>query len=95
MTLLCPECFHDQGLKKRIKEVRPNFPNIKCSFHPKYKGIPASEVAEIVDQVFRDNYGIGEIFPYEIEQRGDALEYLTSDLTQAEDEEIAQAVVNN
>jgi hypothetical protein len=55
--LLCPRCFGHRGLQSRIVELRPKFLHRKCDFHPTRKGIPVEEVAKIVDEVFRSNYG--------------------------------------
>ena len=57
MTLLCPQCFTDKGLKRRLIEIRPTYPDEKCAFHPSLKGIPVRDIATIVDEVFRNNYG--------------------------------------
>ena len=56
IMLICPDCFYDSGLQRRIIEIRPKFPDKKCEFHPNKKGIPISEVAKIVDEVFRNLY---------------------------------------
>lgn len=60
MTLVCPHCFGEPGLQKRIVEIRPQFPNEKCDFHPEYKGVPIEAVAELVDPVFRAHYGFAD-----------------------------------
>lgn len=39
MTRLCPECFDNAGLKPRLVEIRPSFPDERCDFHPRLKGI--------------------------------------------------------
>lgn len=59
MTLLCPRCFSNKGLERRIVEVRPQFPDERCTFHPTMKGIPVKNVANIIDGVFRNNYTFG------------------------------------
>ena len=56
MTLLCPECFDNKTFKRRLEEIRPEVGRGKCDFHPTRKGIPATSVCEIVDEVFRNNY---------------------------------------
>lgn len=94
MTNVCPHCFNDEGLKKRIVEIRPDFPNEKCTFHPQYKGIPVSAVAKIVDAVFRHQYEWGEYYSYSGEQAGDPLDYLVEDMTKADDYEIAKALAD-
>lgn len=62
MTLVCPHCFGDTGLKRRIEEIRPQYPNDKCTFHAQYKGVPIKVVAEIIDPVFRNHYGIASSY---------------------------------
>tara|TARA_R110001583_G_C5649619_1_gene408610 strand:+ start:3035 stop:3295 length:261 start_codon:yes stop_codon:yes gene_type:complete len=84
MTHVCPHCFGDPELKKRIEEIRPGFPNDRCSFHSRYKGVPISEVAKIVDPVFRTHYGIGE-FGYGEEQAGDSLELHVGELVEGDE----------
>ncbi|WP_169543596.1 RES family NAD+ phosphorylase [Sneathiella aquimaris] len=92
MTYLCPHCFGDEGLKKRIVEIRPSFPNEKCSFHPTFKGIPAKDVADIIDEVFRNYYEVGEWNSYRGEQEGDTLYGCIATLTEVEDDEIAMSL---
>ena len=55
MTFVCPQCFGDAGLKRRIEDIRPSFPNEKCTFHPRFKGVPIKDVAAIIDDVFRNH----------------------------------------
>lgn len=92
MTNVCPHCFNDEGLKKRIIEIRPDFPNEKCTFHPQYKGIPISAAAKIVDVAFRYQYRWGEFNVFDREQAGDPLDYLIEELTRAVDHDIAEAL---
>ena len=64
MTLVCPDCFGHAGLRRRLIEIRPSLPKAPCDFHPTKKGIPISNVAKIVDDVFRNRYCRGEYQPY-------------------------------
>lgn len=73
MMNVCPHCFENKGLQRRIVEIRPNFPDEKCDFHPRYKGVPIEKVAEIVDAVFRNNYGFGSYHPMLDDFKGDGL----------------------
>ena len=101
MTNVCPQCFGDRGLKKRIEDIRPNFPNGRCNFHPRYKGIPIKEVAAIVDEVFRQHYGFGDYYSVPRQdsdrtdhaQAGSELHEIIYDLTEATDDDIAEALV--
>lgn len=92
MKNVCPHCFRDDGLKKRIISIRPNFPDEKCDFHPRFKGIPAAEVAKIIDPIFRSQYAWGEFNSYSGEQQGDPLDYLIGDITVVEEELASKAV---
>lgn len=93
MTLVCPQCFGEPGLQRRIQEIRSQFPNEKCSFHPRFKGIPIAAVAAIVDQVFRRYYHVGEYHRYADEQEGDPLQFAIDDLVRAEDEDVGVALM--
>ncbi|WP_010188607.1 RES domain-containing protein [Sphingomonas sp. PAMC 26605] len=104
MTLFCPLCFSNKGLKRRLEEVRKEYDEGKCDRHPRRKGIPIEAVAAIVDEVFRNNYEFGEADPIfsndpeepEVwfERKGDRLIDVVEHLTGAEDEDIALAVTN-
>lgn len=92
MTLVCPDCFGDSGLQRRIKEVRPKFPNDPCDFHPKKKGVPIAAVAEIVDPVFRNRYIFGNYHPIHDDFTGDDLPGTLFDLTEADDDRVVTAL---
>ena len=74
ITLVCPHCFDDKGLKRRIVEIRPDFPDRKCDIHSRYKGVPIKDVARVVDVVFRNNYGLGSYHPMLDDMSGDSLD---------------------
>ncbi len=92
VTLVCPDCFGDSGLQRRIKEVRPTFPDDPCDFHPSKKGVPISAVAEIVDPVFRNRYTFGDYHPLYGEFNGDDLPGTLLDLTEADDDRVVTAL---
>ena len=92
MTCVCPRCFGEKGLKRRIEEIRPNYPNEKCTFHPRYKGVPIEAVTEIIDPVFRNHFGIGDYFRHMDEQEGDPLHLAVAELVESVDDEIAEAI---
>ena len=101
MPNFCPRCFEERGLQRRIEEIRPNYPNTnKCTFHPKYKGVPATAVAAIVDGVFRSNYGIGDFYSVpmmdservEHRQEGGLLLDALCELVEPETDEVANAL---
>ena len=91
MTLLC-QCFGNRGLQRRIAEIRPNFPDEKCNFHPSRKGIPVEDVAKIVDEVFRQNYQIAD--PGYDGDDGESLETTIYELTGADDDGVVRAVID-
>lgn len=94
MTLVCPDCFGDAGLKRRIIEIRPKFANELCNFHPSKKGIPISKVAEIVDPVFRNRYTFGFDHPACDDFKGDNLHGTVHELTEADDYEVVTALAD-
>ena len=89
---VCPECFSNPILKRRIREIRPKFPDDeKCVLHPSRKGVPIGEVGRIVDPVLRGNYSIGEwLFDH---QAGDDLYTVVSESTGAEDDAVVVGLV--
>lgn len=91
MILLCPECFDNNTLKRRLEEIRPDVGRGKCDFHPTRKGIPVSSICEIVDEVFRNNYARSDDTG-----RGNAatLADTICELTNADSEEIAEAIAD-
>lgn len=94
MTLVCPDCFDEAGLQRRIKEIRPDFPDEPCEFHPSKKGIPVSAVAEIVDQVFRNSYTFGDYDPRYDDFMGSDLAGTPYDLTEADDDRVISALAD-
>jgi hypothetical protein len=92
MALVCPDCFGAAGLQRRIKEVRPSFPDAPCDFHPSKKGVPISAVAKIVDPVFRNQYTFGDYHPLYDEFNGDDLSGTLYDLTEADDHRVVTAL---
>lgn len=97
MTLVCPDCFEDSGLQRRIVDVRPDHPDAQCDFHPRKKGIPVSAVAEIVDEVFRNRYVFGRddgIYDEYGHGGGDDLVETLRDLTEADDDRVVSALAD-
>jgi hypothetical protein len=92
VTLVCPDCFRDSGLQRRIKKVRPNFPDDPCDFHPSKKGVPISAVAEIVDPVFRNRYTFGNYHTRYDEFTGNDLSGTLLNLTDADDDRVVTAL---
>lgn len=89
IMLVCPDCFGDSGLQRRIIEIRPKFPDNKCELHPNKKGIPISEVVKIVDEVFRNRY---TFYP---DDSGLDLVGTLYDLTEADDHRVIETLENS
>lgn len=101
MTLLCPDCFGNKGLGRRVAEIRPRYDEGRCSFHPGRKGVPIEAVAELVDIVFRANYTFAgaDYLDYDpddpgyYQSRGADLQDTVQELAEADDEVINQTLV--
>lgn len=89
IMLVCPDCFGNSGLQRRVIDIRPKFPDNKCELHPNKKGIPISEVAKIVDEVFRNRYTFCP------DDSGDGLDEKLYDLTEAGDDRVIDALKNS
>ena|GEM_PF-1226386 len=93
MTLLCPNCFSNKGLQQRLVEIRPNYRDDRCTFHSSLKGIPVANVAEIIDEVFRNNYGLGRYNnAFYDEQEGEDLQGVLYELTGADLHDVVSAI---
>ena len=78
-------------------EIRPDYPDAPCDFHPRKKGIPITAVAEIVDQVFRGRYSFGHndgIYDEYGNVGGDDLSGTLYDLTEADDDRVINALAD-
>ncbi len=90
---ICPACFDNPALKRRLTELRPKFPSSeKCQFHPTRKAVPLEEVGKIVEPALRANYAIGE-WMYD-HQEGDDLHTVVNDTTGADDDRVIQALID-
>ena len=89
---VCPECFDNTTLKRRLVEIRPGFPDEdRCEFHPTRKAVPLEEVGKIVEPALRANYAIGEgMFDH---QEGDDLHSVVNETTGADDERVINALI--
>jgi hypothetical protein len=87
---VCPECFENTTLKRRLIEIRPGLPDDEhCQFHPTRKAIPIAEVGRIVEPALRANYAIGEwMFDF---QEGDDLHTIINETTGADDDRVIHA----
>ncbi|MEI4505980.1 RES domain-containing protein [Sphingopyxis sp. CCNWLW253] len=89
---VCPECFENTTLKRRLIEIRPALPDGEyCQFHPTRKAIPIAEVGRIVEPALRANYAIGEwMFD---SQEGDDLHTVINETTGADDDLVIDALI--
>lgn len=101
MALLCPFCFEDKGLRRRLIEIRPRFDEGFCDRHPRRKGIPVGDIAELIDEVFRANFtfagadwipGDEEEPGYYGARRGAYLAEVIEEMTGAEDSDVTETV---
>lgn len=93
MTNLCPYCFNDKSLSRRLKEIRPKYPRSeKCTFHPNRSGLPVEAVSPLIDAVISPYYHFGDSNRY-FGQDGESLEQIIYDLTDAEDDDIVNALI--
>ena len=89
--LVCPDCFGKKGLKRRIAEIRPEFQLGRCGFHPRKKGIPVEEVAEILQDVIENNFHQTG-YDYEGEPLGELLIDVIYELSATDENEVAEAI---
>ncbi len=103
---VCPDCFNEGSLKKRILQIRPTKGQGFCQFHPNKKGVPIEDIAQLVDPVFRAFFILGDDVPYflgdtdqvQFEQNGESLANCIESLTDATSylicETLAQELIN-
>ena len=53
---ICPDCFADKGLKRRIVALRPGEPHRRCDFHPRKNGIALSAISPILSELISNTY---------------------------------------
>jgi len=89
---VCPECFENSTLKRRLIEIRPRLPDGEnCDFHPSRKAIPIEEVGKIVEPGLRANYAIGG-WMFE-RQEGDDLHTVINETTGADDDRVIDGLI--
>uniref|UniRef100_A0A9E7ZVS8 RES domain-containing protein n=1 Tax=Bosea sp. NBC_00436 TaxID=2969620 RepID=A0A9E7ZVS8_9HYPH len=91
--LVCPDCFADKGLQKRIIAIRSKCPKEHCDLHPTKKGVPVAEVAAIIDPVIRENFASGYDDP-DSHEPGDNLRDLLYDLTGADHDGVVSELIS-
>lgn len=90
--LVCPKCFGNEGLQARIIDIRPEKGRDRCPRHPRSKGVPIKDVADIVEEVIRNNYGHGHYDSMSDDFVGDDLTSIVDEVTEAVDYELAEAL---
>lgn len=89
---VCPDCFANNGLKRKIVSIRRAASTGPCRFHPSKKGVPIGAVAQIVDPVLRGLYRVASHDDTRSLDDGSPLAPVLGDLTQAEDDRIIEAL---
>lgn len=92
MSYVCPECFDEIVLKRRVKELRAaSKTTSKCRFHQSRKGIPVEQVAELFDPVIRATHSVGD-YDWNGEPEGDDLAQVVLELGEMDDYDAAKLV---
>lgn len=89
--LVCPDCFEESGLQRRIVEIRPKFDDGPCDHHPTKKGIPIEAVAKILTEVIENNYHHSG-YDYQGEPTGELLADLIYDLASPDNHDVVEAL---
>ena len=87
---VCPRCFGNESLAARVRQLQADRDDSACDFHEGERGVPLEEVAKIIDEVFRQRYGLA---PDDYgESEGDDLESCVSELTECDEEDVGAAL---
>lgn len=90
---VCPSCFEQPGLGRRIAEIRSESPDWRrCDTHPTKKGVPVEAIAGFVDTVFRQTYVRGRYDPRIDDFMGESLWTALEEVTGYADQRIGQAL---
>ena len=91
---ICPDCFADKGLKRRVVALRACEPLRRCESHPRKKGIALSMISPIVSELISNTYRRAEDDPWNGESTGESLMDVVYDLTGAHEDGVADALHN-
>lgn len=89
---ICPDCFSDTGLKRRIVALRPGEPHRRCDFHPRKKGIALSAISPILSELISNTFCHADNDPWTGESTGEPLLDVVYDLTGAHEHAVADAL---
>jgi len=95
---VCPECFGDESLKSRVRELQSEVHAEKdetpmCDFHEDERGVSIEKLVEVIDPVFRQHYAQVQDTYYG-ESGGDDLEFCVSELAQIEEPDVASTLAS-
>ena len=90
--LVCPDCFSEPGLKSRIIAIRPSQPNQQCSYHPRKKGIPLTEILPIISEIIANTYAPSDFYHITGEYAGETLIDVVYELTGVDEHDVAVAI---
>jgi hypothetical protein len=93
LEYVCPMCFADDSLKQRIRDIQSDYEGQTCDIHTCETGVPIEQIATVVDEVFRQNYGLASWDGNGDE--GDDLQLCVSELTGATDDRVAESLVKH
>jgi len=79
-------------MQLRVTELRRNKPYPHCTYHPTLKGVPAEEVANLLDTALRANYAISSS-PLEFSEAR-SFHDVVRDVTGADDDLVVQDLVS-
>ena len=89
---ICPDCFADTGLKRRIVALRAGEPHRRCDFHPRKKGIALSTISPMLSELISNTYRHANENPLTGESTGESLIDVVYDLTGAHEHAVADAL---
>ena len=90
---ICPDCFDEKGLKRRIVTLRVGEPHRRCDFHPRKKGISLSAISPIVSELISNTYRHADDDLWG-DSTGETLMDVVYDLTGAHEHAVADALHN-
>ena len=90
--LICPDCFSEAGLKRRILELQIGQQDQRCDYHMTETGVPLEEVTPIIGEVISNTYGLSEFNRSTGEYNGLTLMDIVYELTGVGDDDVANEI---